>query len=277
MEAPGSDRQYHIGLGPGEVAPWVLLVGDPARAHRVARHFQSVRVERQSREFVTLTGEFQGLPVTVTGTGIGCDNIEIAVLELLALQPNATFLRVGSCGALPEHIALGDLVISTGALRLESTSLGFVEPGYPAFAHHEAVLALVSAAESLRAPYACGVTATASGFYGWQGRQDMAVRSRMPDLVARLQEQNVANFEMESSTLFTLATLAGVRAGTVCAAYTNRAREQVIDAAEKEPAESRAIAVGLRALRFLARMEERSQGNPFHLANQEAFQFDGEP
>lgn len=256
-------RQYHIGLKAGEVAHWVVLVGDPERAARVALRMDSVRVEVRRREFVTYTGQLAGRELTVLGTGIGCDNVEIAVVELLECRRDLTLLRVGSCAALQPEIGLGELVISTGALRLESTSLGFVSEGYPALAHHEVVLALTSAARRLGAPYHQGVTACAAGFYGWQGRKDQAIAPRFPELCAELARSRVQNFEMESSTLFTLATLAGVRAGTVCAVYANRALDSFIDWTEKERAEARAIDVGLETIEFLAWMDAR--GRPFHL------------
>jgi len=262
----GEGRQYHVGVAPGEVAPWVLLVGDPARAERVAERFDSVRVRRGNREFLTLTGAWHGREITVVGTGIGCDNVEIAVVELLECERKPTLVRVGSCGAVRPEIGIGEIVISTGAFRLESTSLGFVEEGFPAIAHHEVVLAMISAAETLAAPYHVGITASASGFYGWQGRSGQAIEPRFPDLPERMARVGIVNFEMESSTLFTLASLAGVRAGTVCAVYANRPRGEFISAERKGAAEARAIEVGLETIDFLARMDRASGGRPFHLA-----------
>lgn len=249
-------RQYHIGLAPGEVAPWILLVGDPSRAERVAEHFQQIELRRENREYVSVTGTYRGLPVTVMGTGIGCDNTEIAMVELLRCCRHPTILRVGSCGALDRAIDLGDSMISRGAVRLESTSLAYAESGYPALAHHEVVLALISAAESLGVSYHAGMTATAAGFYANQGRSDDIFESQVPDLVERLGKMKISNFEMESSTLFTLASLAGVRAGTVCAVFGNRVRNEFIAPEKKGPAEHNAIRVALRALEFLAQMDE---------------------
>jgi len=256
-------RQYHIGLAPGEVAPWVILVGDPARVEVAARELEDPAPRRRNREFVSTTGRYRGVEVTVLGTGIGCDNTEIAVTELLACRRDLTLLRVGSCGALQPDIALGDLVVSTGSVRLESTSLGFVEEGFPAVAHHEAVLALISAAEAAGAPYHVGLTASASGFYGWQGRRGQLLEPRFPDLPERLGRAGVLNFEMEASTLFTLATLASARAGAVCAVYASRPSDRFIAAAAKEEAERRAVRCGLDAVLFLAAMSRDRR--PFSL------------
>ncbi len=261
-------RQYHIGLAPGEVAEWVLLVGDPGRAERAAKLLDSVRLERRNREYVAVTGSLGNLEVTILGTGIGSDNTEIAIVELLRCQPRPTLIRVGSCGSLKPEVGLTELVISTGAVRLESTSLAFVEEGYPAFAHHEVVLALISAAEERGSKYHTGVTATAAGFYGWQGRTNGPLETRFPDMVERLQRMKVTNLEMETSTLFTLATLAGLRSGTVCTVFANRTRNAFIDPKDKAAAEEDALRVGLSACEYLARMDAEAGGKPFHLTSQ---------
>ncbi|MAG57240.1 MAG: uridine phosphorylase [Planctomycetes bacterium] len=256
-------RQYHIGLARGEVAPRILLVGDPARADRVAQRFDDVRLTRTNREYVTHTGTCGGRDVTVMATGMGPDNTEIAVMELLQCGEDPIMIRVGSSGALQAGIGLGDAVISTGSLRLESTSLGFVEEGYPALAHREVVLALVSAATELGEPWHEGVTATAPGFYGYQGRKGGAIPPRHPDLPERLAAQGVLNFEMEASTLFTLGSLGRFRTGAVCAVFANRSDNLFIAKGEKGPAEERAISIALRALDYLDAMDV--SGRPFTL------------
>jgi uridine phosphorylase len=250
-------RQYHIGVAPGEVAPFVLLCGDPARAERVAGRFDEVRHDRRNREYVTLTGLYRGIELTVMATGIGCDNTEIAVIELSQIRDDLTLLRVGSCGGLQPEIELGDLVISTGAVRLENTSTWFVEEGFPAVAHHEVVLALLESAAELEHPHHLGITATASGFYGGQGRVVPGFPPRRPDLEKDLARMGVKNFEMECSTLFTLASLRGFRAGAVCAVYANRHANRFIDPVQKERAEGRAIETGLGAIEYLAGMDRQ--------------------
>jgi uridine phosphorylase len=254
-------REYHIGLKQGEVARRILLVGDPARAQRVADRFDFVRLSRQCREFVTHTGELGGREISVMGTGIGCGNMEIAVIELLGCVSDPVFIRVGSSGALQPEIRVGDLVVSTGSVRLESTSLGFVEEGYPAHAHHEATLALVSASAESGGTYHVGVTAAASGFYGLQGRVGNTIPPRFDDVPDRLAKQGVLNFEMETSTLFTLATLARVRAGAVCAVFADRTEGEFISDEVKHRAEDHAISVGLRAFDYVDAMD--AGGRPF--------------
>ncbi|MFA4874513.1 MAG: nucleoside phosphorylase [bacterium] len=248
-------KQYHIGCGPGDVAPNILLCGDPARAHRVARFFSEARDPIQSREYVTITGRYRGMPLTVMATGMGPDNTEIAVVELSQIVKNPTFIRIGSSGALKKGIELGDLVISTGAVRLENTSTSFVVEGYPAVAHHEVVVALLEAARRLRFTHHVGLTATAPGFYGAQARKVPGFPPRDPELPARLDAMNVSNFEMESSCLFTLAALSGARAGAVCAIYANRHKNEFIDSEAMDGAEKRCIETGLAAFEVLAMMD----------------------
>jgi len=258
-------RQYHIGLARGEVADRILLVGDPARVDKVAERMDSVRLRKACREYVTATGSHHGRELTVMGTGIGCDNTEIAVMELLQCVDAPTFIRVGSCGSLQPDLDIGGLAITTGAVRLESTSLAFVDESYPAVAHHEVVLALVSAARELGLSYKSGLTATAAGFYGWQGRTGGAIEPLVTDTPERLSRQGVVNMEMEASTLLTLAALAGLRASAVCTVFANRLTNRFIASEDKAEAEGRAIDVALRALDYLADMDARAGEGAFHL------------
>ncbi len=248
-------RQYHIGLGPGEVADAILLVGDPARAERAAGLFEAVEVERRSREYVTYTGTHQGRRMTVMATGMGPDNTEIAVVELCQLVARPTVIRCGSCGGLQSQVGLGDLVISAAAYRLENTSLQFVGEGYPAAAHPEALLSLVQAAEEAGVCYHVGITATAPGFYGAQGRGLPGFPPRNPGVVEDLARQGVLNLEMETSCLFTLASLRGFPAGAVCAVYADRHHGAFVDPEEKRAAEGRCLQVALRALHLAAALE----------------------
>ena len=167
--------------------------------------------------------------MSVVSTGIGTDNVEIVVAEILAITERPTFIRVGSCGALQPEMSLGDLVITTGAVRLESTTSFFVHDGYPAVADYEAVAALIEAAERLGHRYHVGVTATAPGFFGAQGRPIPQLPIRYPDLAEDMARQRVMNFEMEASALLVLASLARCRAGVVCAVYANRTTGEFVE------------------------------------------------
>jgi uridine phosphorylase len=253
---PAGDRQYHIGLAPGELAEYILLPGDPDRTARIAARFDSIELEHRHREFVSATGSIAGQRVSVVSTGIGTDNVEIVVAEILAITQRPTFIRIGSCGALQPGMELGDLVISTGAVRLESTTSFFVHDGYPAVADYEAVIALIEAAERLGHRYHTGLTATAPGFFGAQGRPIPHLPIRYPDLADEMARQGVLNFEMEASALLVLAALAGCRAGVICTAYAQRVRGIFASDEQRIAGEQACIETGLEALRLLAEMDD---------------------
>lgn len=240
--------QYHIGLKQGEAGDYILLCGDPERVEKVAAHFDKVTLRRQHREYVTASGTLSGKKITAMGTGIGPDNTEIAVVELSQIVRNPTFIRIGSTGSLQPYINLGDLVITTGAVRLENTTNFFVPEGYPAIAHIEVVTALANSAKKLKFTYHVGITATAPGFYGAQGRNVPGFKPRFPDLWKQLAQINVLNLEMEASTLLTLAAMRGFRAGVICAVYSNRPKDEFISPPMKEKAEADAIAVAIEAI-----------------------------
>jgi uridine phosphorylase len=245
------ERQYHIALERGELSEYVLLVGDPGRVAKVAARWDSVELERSNREITTATGTYRGMRVSCMSTGMGTDNVEIVLAEVMEITDAATFIRIGSSGALQPEIALGDLIVSTGAVRMENTTDFYVHPGYPAVAHRDVVWALEQACRDGGHPYHVGLTATASGFFAPQGRQMRTLPVRYPELADELRRQRVANLEMESSALFVLAHLAGLRSGTVCAAYAQRTDGTFLEGAAKEAAEARCIDAGLTGIYLL--------------------------
>ncbi|HJP87533.1 MAG TPA: nucleoside phosphorylase [Candidatus Limnocylindrales bacterium] len=256
---PEGERQYHIDLGPGELAEYILLPGDPDRTARIARLLDDVELERRHREFASVTGTYRGQRVSIVSTGIGTDNVEIAMAEILAITTRPTFIRVGSCGALQPEMAVGDLAISTGSVRLETTTSWFVHDGYPAVADYEAVIALIEAAERLGKRYHVGITATAPGFFGAQGRPIPQLPIRYPDLAEDMRRQRVMNFEMEASAVLVLAGLARCRAGVVCAVYAQRTTGDFITGTAKDEAERACVETGLDALLILAGMDRKKE------------------
>jgi uridine phosphorylase len=261
VETP-EGRQYHLGAAPGDVADLVLLLGDPERARKVAARLSNLRFSAQNRDYHIYTGTHGGRELSVICVGMGSGCMEIALVELGQIVRDPILIRAGSSGALQPDIQLGDLIVTQGALRLESASLGYVEPGFPAFAHAEAQIALVRAAAERSVRHHVGITATAAGFYGAQGRSVPGFLPRDAELLERLTRQGVKNLEMETSCLLTLAALQGWRAGAVCAAFANRCRNVFIDEQQKERAEEAVIEVGLGALHHLATMRQERSGLP---------------
>jgi uridine phosphorylase len=251
-----SGRQYHINLAPGELAPYIILVGEAKRAVRASKLLDNITVEQKNREYHTFTGEYKGTPVSIMSTGMGMGCIEIGVIEVFGVCENPAFIRVGTCGGLQKFTELGDMVISSGAVRLEDTSTYFVHEGYPAIANHEVVLALIAAAEKEKLKYHVGLTASASGFYGSQGRKIPGIHIRQPNLPDELAAMNVYNFEMESSTLFNLCNMKGVRASTICEVIANRPDGTFIDPELKAKMEMKALIAGFEAFKNLEKMDK---------------------
>ena len=240
--------QYHIRCKPGDVARYVLLPGDPARVGLMVSRWAEGREVASEREHVTATGVLRdGGPISACSTGAGGGSTASALEELIVIGAD-TFIRVGTCGAIQRHIECGDVVIHTGAVRLDGTSPQYVRPEYPATAHYQVVLALVQAAERLGVRYHLGVSASTASFYtgqgrpGWNGYSQSWMESLLPDL----QRAGVLNFEMEAATIFTMLGLYGLRGGSVCAVVANR----ITDTMVKEGVET-AIDVANEAVRIL--------------------------
>ncbi len=236
--------QYHIGLRPKDVAAFVLLPGDPERAKKISKIWDSAKKMAEKRSYVTYTGSYKSVPITTTSTGIGCPATAIAIEELAQIGVN-TLIRVGSSGAIQGHIRCGDLIISTGAVRYDGTSNQYVSPAYPAIADYQVVLALIEAAESLGYQYHVGLTCSTDSFYTGQGRPGFNGywQSFMDNIVVDLQAAKVLNFEMECATLFTLASLFGLRSGAVCAVFANRETDEFVVAGEDEACRTASEAV----------------------------------
>jgi len=249
-------RFYHINCGPGDLAPYILTCGDPGRARKIARYFDTVSVRRRNREFYTYTGCYQGLPLSVMATGIGADNTAIAVIEAAQCASRATFIRLGSCGALQPEIAPGDLVITSRCLRDETTTNYYAPPEYEARAHPLVLKALEEAAAELGVPYHLGLTCTTADFYGGQARQAPGFPILEPGKLERLRQAGVLNLEMEMSAYLTLAGVSTypLRAGGACAVLDNRLTGASVFGSPrlKALAEKRLILVGLRAVERLA-------------------------
>lgn len=254
-EDPNAEVQYHIEVGPDDVAPAVLLPGNPERIERITDLWDDADERGHHREYRTVTGTYETTPISVTSTGIGGPSAAIAVEELARVGAD-TFIRVGSCGAIQEGMAVGDLVITTGAVRQEGTSDEYVREDYPASADHEVVSALVAAAERLDYDYHTGITMSADSFYAGQGRPGFEEfeAAGSDRLVEDLRAANVKNIEMEASAILTLANVYGLRAGAVCSVYANRVTGEFRTEGDRRAAETASLAVAL-----LVRMDERKR------------------
>lgn len=254
-------RVYHLAVKPGDVSRYVLMPGDPERVPRIARYWDKSWQVASHREYVTYSGYYKGVFISATSTGIGGPATAIAVEELARVGAD-TFIRVGTTGALTREIRLGDLVISTGAVRMDGTSRHYVIPEYPAVASYDVILALMEAAEELGVRYHVGLTASSDSFY--VGQERPGFKGYLPPfqkgLIEFLRSIRVLNFEMEAATIFTLANIYGLRAGAVCAAIANRETEEfVVDAGVED-----AIRVANEAVKILSEWDNSAsrRGSP---------------
>jgi uridine phosphorylase len=252
-EDPNDGVQYHLELGEADVEGPVLLPGDPDRVDVIADCWDGYEERARHREYRTLAGTYDGEPVTVTSTGIGSPSTAIAVEELARVGAE-TFVRVGSCGAIQEEAAVGDLVITTAAVRQEGTSDEYVREDYPAAADDEVVTAIVTAAERLGYDYHLGVTCSTDSFYAGQSRDGFEGfrAAGAAERIEELQAAGVLNFEMEASAIMTLSSLYGLRAGAVCTVYANRVTGEFRTEGEAKAAETASVAAAI-----LARMDRK--------------------
>ena len=221
-----SDAQPITGLRPGSIAPHVFLCGDPARVPRIARDWSGVSEQCRVREYLVVTGTLGGVRLTAASTGIGGPSTAVLLEELVKLGAH-TFLRVGNSGGLDPSLALGDLVVTTGAVRDDGTTRSYVPPEYPAVADHELVGALLAAGRERGARCRAGITWSLDAFYvrnavlGADGAMtSMSAGSYWTrthaDRITDMRAARVLNCEMEAGTILTLASLFGARAGAIC-------------------------------------------------------------
>ncbi|MFP5359581.1 MAG: nucleoside phosphorylase [Actinomycetes bacterium] len=206
-------RQYHVGLAPGEVGTVALLPGDPFRVPMIAEFLTDVTEVAHRREHRTMTGYYKGRLITATSTGMGCPSTAIAVEELARVGVTS-FIRVGSSAALQPGIEPGDLLVSEGSLRNDGTTAAYVHPGYPAVPDLAVASSLTQVARELTAGTArrvlAGINATDDAFY-----------AEGPEWIAELSRMGILNVEMESSAMYVVARLRGLRAGMICACSSN--------------------------------------------------------
>lgn len=249
-----ADEEYHVRCKRGDVARYVLLPGDPARAKWISGFFEDAREIAHNREYWTFTGTYKGVPVSVTSTGIGCPSASIAVEEL-ARCGGRTFIRVGTSGGLQKRTKLGDLVVATAAVRDEGTTRAYVPLEFPAVASFEVVQALISAAKKLGHRYHVGVVHSKDSFY-----------SETPKLVPNFEQtkqrwkvwtrSNVLATEMECAAIFTLSSIRGLRAGAILAVIGAVTGEELV-LKEKAGVEE-AIRTALEAVKILEESSGKS-------------------
>ena len=207
--------QYHIRIGHDvPLGKYCLLPGDPGRCAAIAAHFDDPVHQTTNREYCTWTGTLLGQPVSVCSTGIGGPSAVIALEELTQLGVT-TFLRVGTCGGIRTDVQSGDVVIATGAIRMEGTSREYAPIEYPAVSDFQVTTALVQAAQKLGKPFHTGVVQCKDSFYGQHEPENMPAESRLKERWEAWRRGNVMTSEMEAAALFVISSIRGCRAASI--------------------------------------------------------------
>ena len=249
-----TEKKYHIGLGQGDVGDYVLVPGDPGRTPLIAKYLDNAREVAFSREYRTFTGSLDGVKVSAMSTGMGGPSVAIGIEELSELGVH-TFLRVGTCGAAQPEIKMGDLVIALGAVRSEGTPDGYVPKEYPAVASLDVVNALVEAAERAHAPYHVGLIRSVDALYS-DLVPDRMPRPNLRDELELWSRAGILSNDMETSTLFVVARLRKLRAGTInlCVDELGAGEIHHLDPSYME----RLLSVAIDALRHLIARDARA-------------------
>ena len=225
MQYSENGEQYHIGLKEGDVGKYVILPGDPKRCKKIAEYFDDAKLIADRREFTTYTGYLNGEKVSVTSTGIGGSSASIAMEELVNIGAT-TFIRVGTCGGMDINVKGGDIVIATGAIRMEGTSKEYAPIEFPAVANLDITNALVSAAKNLNFTYHTGVVQCKDSFYGQHAPDRMPVSYELINKWEAWKKLGCLASEMESAALFIVASTLKVKAGSVFLTVANQEREK---------------------------------------------------
>ena len=247
---------YHLNLDEMKIdgARYAFLPGDPGRVPEIALAFDPQAKEiAWKREYLTYLGRMNGQPVLVTSTGIGGPSTSSAIDELAQLGVK-TFLRVGTTGAIQPDIGIGDVIITTGAVRLDGASTHYAPIEYPAVAHHEVVHALIEAAKALGKRYHVGITASCDTFYPGQERYDsysQYVLKRFQGITEEWRRLHVLNYDMEAATVLTLCSALGLKGGCVLGVIVNRTRSEHITPEDLALGERNATQVAVAAMKRL--------------------------
>lgn len=218
--------QYHLQIRPGDVGRYVILPGDPKRCEKIAKHFEEAKLVADNREFVTYTGYLEGEKVSVTSTGIGGPSASIAMEELVQCGAD-TFVRVGTCGGIDLDVKGGDIVIATGAVRMEGTSREYAPIEYPAVADLEVANALVAAAKELGFTYHTGVVQCKDAFYGQHEPEMMPAGYELINKWEAWKKLGCLASEMETAALYIVAAKLHVRVGACFLVMANQEREKL--------------------------------------------------
>ncbi len=251
----GEQPQHHIRCLPGDVAENVLLPGDPQRAERTAFLMDDARHIATNREYVTYTGTYRGMPVSVTSTGIGCPSMAIAVEELVRVGAR-TLIRTGTSGSMSPDIGPGDVVVGNAAIREEGTGLSYLPIEFPAVADLHVTTCLERSARADGLPVRVGVLHSKDSFYSHRDPDRLPVAQEMRGKRIAWKAGGALASEMETSTLFILGAMLRVRTGSICLVASSEDASTRLTPDESSTLVDRVVTAALDAL-LLAKGHDR--------------------
>ena len=240
--------QFHIRCNKGDVGRYVFLPGDPGRCEFIAKHFDNPVHIGMNREYNIYTGTLLGEKVSVCSTGIGGPSASIAMEELAAIGAD-TFIRIGTCGGIDLEVLPGDIVVATGAIRFEHTSMEYAPIEFPAVSDFGIAQALKSAGEELGYRTHTGIVQCKDSFYGQHSPERSPVYYELQQKWESWKRLGVKASEMESAALFVVASALHVRCGSCFHAVWNQEREKLGMAMPMTEDTSGAIKVGIEAMK----------------------------
>ena len=242
------EKQFHIRCVEGDVGRYCILPGDPGRCESIAKLFDNPVHVSQNREYNIYTGYLLGEKVSVCSTGIGGPSASIAMEELHNIGAD-TFVRVGTCGGIHMDVCPGDVVVASGAIRYEHTSLEYAPIEFPAVADFDITAALKAASEDLGFRTHVGVVQCKDSFYGQHAPDKSPVSYELNQKWEAWKRLGVKSSEMESAALFVVAAALGVRCGSCFHVVCNQEREKLGMFQPMTEDTSGAIKVGVEAMK----------------------------
>ena len=243
-----TEKQYHIQCSKGDVGRYCFLPGDPGRCEAIAAHFDNPVHIGMNREYNIYTGTLLGEKVSVCSTGIGGPSASIAMEELATIGTD-TFIRIGTCGGIDLEVCPGDVVVATGAIRYEHTSLEYAPIEFPAVADFDLTAALKAASEDLGYRTHVGVVQCKDSFYGQHSPERSPVSYDLLQKWESWKRLGVKASEMESAALFVVAAALHVRCGSCFHAVWNQEREKAGMFMPMTEDTSGAVKVGIEAMK----------------------------
>lgn len=257
------EKLHHIQCSIGETGKYVFLCGDPKRVPKIASFLENPVLIADSREFVTYNGFLDGEKVSVCSTGIGGPSAAIAMEELVKAGSH-TFMRVGTCGGIDDSLIPGSLIIPTAAIRRDGTASEYMPLAFPAVADFKIVSALKDAAEEIsKTSYSLGIVACKDSYYAQHEPERMPVYPSLKDEWRAWKMGGALGSEMESSTLFVVASVLHVRCGTILLLCRNREREKLLNIEKHSVTDmENTISVAINAMRRL--IADDKKGGSFY-------------